>query len=143
MKDYLKLLKFVRPYIGRFSIATVCMAFSALFDGVSLAMLVPLTDKVLTNKRIIIPTKLPPPLSSLVDKVNNIEPAALLNYMAIGILALFFLKGLFGFLQAYLMSDIGQKVVRDIKARLYAKIQTLSLALSVAKNIAPFAPSGM
>ena len=127
MKDYLKLLKFVRPYIGRFSIATVCMAFSALFDGVSLAMLVPLTDKVLTNKRIIIPTKLPPPLSSLVDKVNNIEPAALLNYMAIGILALFFLKGLFGFLQAYLMSDIGQKVVRDIKARLYAKIQTLSL----------------
>jgi len=103
------------------------MAFSALFDGVSLAMLVPLTDKVLTNKKIIIPTKLPHPLSVLVDKVNNIEPAALLNYMAVGILALFFLKGLFAFLQAYLMSDIGQKVVRDIKAKLYAKIQTLSL----------------
>ena len=127
MKDYLKLLKFVRPYLGLFSIATVCMAFSAVFDGISLAMLVPLTDKVLTNKRIIIPTKLPHSLSGLVDKVNNVEPAALLNYMAVGILALFFLKGLFAFLQAYLMSDIGQKVVRDIKAKLYAKIQTLSL----------------
>ncbi|MEK6727798.1 MAG: ABC transporter ATP-binding protein [Candidatus Omnitrophota bacterium] len=127
MKDYLKLLKFIRPYLGRFSIATVCMAFSAVFDGASLAMLVPLTDKVLTNKRIIIPTKLPLLLSGLVDKVNNVEPAALLNYMAVGILVLFFLKGLFGFLQAYLMSDIGQKVVRDIKAKLYAKIQTLSL----------------
>lgn len=127
MKDYLKLLKFIRPYSGHFLIATVCMAFSAVFDGVSLAMLVPLTDKVLTNKRIIIPTKLPPLLSALVDKVNNIEPAVLLNYMAVGILVLFFLKGLFAFLQAYLMSDIGQKVVRDIKAKLYAKIQTLSL----------------
>lgn len=127
MKDYLKLLKFVRPYLGSFSIATVCMAFSAAFDGVSLAMLVPLTDKVLTNKKIIIPGKLPQFLSDFVDKINNTEPAALLNYMAVSILVLFFLKGLFGFFQGYLMSDIGQKVVRDIKAKLYAKIQTLSL----------------
>lgn len=127
MKDYLKLLKFVRPYMGSFSIATVCMAFSAAFDGVSLAMLVPLTDKVLTNKKIIIPSKLPQFLSDFVDKINNTEPAALLNYMAVSILVLFFLKGLFGFFQGYLMSDIGQKVVRDIKAKLYAKIQTLSL----------------
>lgn len=127
MKDYLKLLKFVRPYLGFFSLATVCMAFSALFDGVSLAMLVPLTDKVLTNKKIIIPTKLPRFLSSFVDKINTTEPATLLNYMAVSILVLFFLKGVFGFLQAYLMSDIGQKVVRDIKAKLYARIQRLSL----------------
>lgn len=127
MKDYLKLLKFVKPYLGSFSIATVCMAFSAAFDGVSLAMLVPLTDKVLTNKKIIIPGKLPQFLSGFVDKINNTEPAVLLNYMAVSILVLFFLKGLFGFFQGYLMSDIGQKVVRDIKARLYAKIQTLSL----------------
>lgn len=127
MKDYLKLLKFVRPYLGFFSLATVCMAFSALFDGVSLAMLVPLTDKVLTNKKIIIPTKLPRFLSSFVDKINTTEPTTLLNYMAVSILVLFFLKGVFGFLQAYLMSDIGQKVVRDIKAKLYARIQRLSL----------------
>jgi len=127
MKDYLKLLKFVRPYLGLFSLAGICMAFSAVFDGVSLAMLVPLTDKVLTNRKIIIPTKLPPFLSNFIDKINSIEPSVLLNYMAIGILVLFFLKGLFGFLQGYLMSDIGQRVVRDIKAKLYAKIQTLSL----------------
>jgi len=127
VKDYLKLLKFVRPYLKQLSLATVCMGFSAIFDGVSLAMLVPLTDKVLTNKQIIIPTKLPQFLSSFVDKINSIAPAVLLNYMAIAILALFFLKGFFGFFQSYLMSDLGQRVVRDIKAKLYAKIQTLSL----------------
>ena len=42
MRDYLKLLKFVRPYYGLFAIAIVCMGFSAIFDGVSLAMIVPL-----------------------------------------------------------------------------------------------------
>lgn len=58
MRDYFKLLKFVRPYYGLFAIAIVCMGFSAVFDGMSLAMIVPLADKVLTNKKIIIPAKL-------------------------------------------------------------------------------------
>jgi ATP-binding cassette, subfamily B, bacterial MsbA len=127
MRDYLKLLKFVRPYYGLFAIAIACMVFSAVFDGVSLAMMVPLADKVLTNKKIIIPAKLPDFLAGLVDKVNNTSPEVLLNYMVISILALFLLKGVFGFFQSYLMSDIGQRVVRDIKAKLYAKIQSLSL----------------
>ncbi len=127
MKDYLKLLKFIRPYAGKFTIATICMGFSAVFDGVSLAMMIPLVDKVLTNKKIIIPTKLPPFLSNFVDKINSFTPEALLGYMAIAIVLLFVLKGLFGFLQSYLMSDIGQSIVRDIKAKLYAKFQTLSL----------------
>ena len=100
MKDYLKLLKFMRPYLGKFGLASVCMAFSAVFDGVSLAMMVPLADKVLTNKQIIVPVKLPGILASLVDKINSFSPEALLNYMAIAIISLFILKGFFGFMQS-------------------------------------------
>ncbi|MFA5005132.1 MAG: ABC transporter ATP-binding protein [Candidatus Omnitrophota bacterium] len=127
MRDYLKLLKFVRPYKWLFLLAALCMGLSAIFDGVSLAMMVPLADKVLTNKKIIVPTKLPEHLSSFVDMINNMQPQVLLNYMVIIVLVLFFLKGIVGFFQSYFMSDIGQRVVRDIKAQLYAKIQTLSL----------------
>ncbi len=127
MRDYLKLLRFIRPYLGLFSIATVCMVFSAIFDGVSLAMMVPLADKVLTNKKIIIPAQLPDLLSDVINKINNIPSEVLLGYMAVGIVLLFIIKGLFGFLQSYFMSDIGQRIVRDIKAKLYAKFQELSL----------------
>jgi subfamily B ATP-binding cassette protein MsbA len=103
------------------------MGFSAIFDGVSLAMMVPLADKVLTNKKIIIPAKLPDFLANFVDQINNTSPEVLLAYMVVTVLVLFFLKGVFGFFQSYLMSDIGQSVVRDIKSKLYAKIQSLSL----------------
>ncbi len=127
MRDYLKLLKFIRPYMGMFLIASVCMVFSAIFDGVSLAMMVPLADKVLTNKKIILPVQLPGFLANFVDKINAITPLVLLNYMAIAIVLLFVLKGFFGFWQSYIMSDIGQRIVRDIKAQLYAKFQSLSL----------------
>ncbi|MFH0918201.1 MAG: ABC transporter transmembrane domain-containing protein, partial [Candidatus Omnitrophota bacterium] len=127
MNDYLKLLRFIKPYKWQFAIATICMGFSAIFDGVSLAMMVPLADKVLTNKKIIIPAKLPLFLSDFIDKINSFTPLVLLNYMAIAIVLLFVLKGVFGFLQSYLMSDIGQSIVRDIKAKLYNKFQSLSL----------------
>ncbi len=127
MRDYFKLLRFIRPYLGIFIFAAVCMGFSAIFDGVSLAMMVPLADKVLTNKKIIIPAKLPDFLSNLVDKINNVPAEALLGYMAAAIVLLFIVKGVFGFLQSYFMSDIGQRIVRDIKAKLYARFQDLSL----------------
>jgi subfamily B ATP-binding cassette protein MsbA len=127
MRDYFKLLRFIKPYAGRFTLATICMGFSAIFDGVSLAMMVPLADKVLTNKKIIIPAKLPGILSNFIDKINNIPAENLLGYMAVAIILLFIIKGFFGFMQSYLMSDVGQRIVRDIKAKLYAKFQGLSL----------------
>ncbi|MCX5698568.1 MAG: ABC transporter ATP-binding protein [Candidatus Omnitrophica bacterium] len=127
MKDYLKLLQFVKPYKGPFFVATVCMGFSAVFDGVSLGMIVPLADKVMTNKKIIVPAKLPDFLAGLVDKINNTPAEIMINYIAVSVLLLFLLKGFFGFFQNYILSDIGQRVIRDIKSQLYAKIQSLSL----------------
>ena len=127
MKEYLRLLQFVKPYKARFSIAVVCMTFSAIFDGISLAMIVPLADKVLTNKKIIMPAQVPAFFSNFLEVINNTEPKVLLTYMALGIIVLFFFKGLFGYLQGYYMSDIGQLVVRDIRAKLYAKFNDLSL----------------
>lgn len=127
MRDYFKLLRFIKPYLGTFIFATICMGFSAIFDGVSLAMMVPLADKVLTNKKIIIPAKLPGFLDNLIEKINVISAEALLGYMALAIILLFILKGAFGFLQSYLMSDVGQRIIRDIKAKLYTKFQELSL----------------
>lgn len=127
MREYLRLLKFGRPYLAKFFLATICMGFSALFDGVQLAMIVPVADKVLSNKKIIIPAKLPLFLANFVESINNTAPAVLLNYIALGVILLFFFKGIFGFLQSYFMSDIGQLVVRDIRNSLYVKLQSLSL----------------
>jgi subfamily B ATP-binding cassette protein MsbA len=134
MKEYLRLIKFMRPHLGLFIVASVCMGFSALFDGISLSMMVPLTDKVLTNKQIIIPAKLPAFATSFIARINAIPPLTLLNTMAIVVLVLFLLKGVFSFLQGYLMADIGQKVSRDVRSTLYKKLQTFSLEYFTQKR---------
>lgn len=103
------------------------MGFSAIFDGVSLSMIVPLADKVLTDKKIILPSETPQFLSRFVELINSTPSLVLLKLMAISVLVLFVLKGLFFFVQGYLMSDIGQRAVRDIRSKLYIKLQNLSL----------------
>ena len=127
MKQYLRLFKFIWPHKFLFMGSGICMVMSAVFDGVSLGMIMPLADIVFTGKKIVIPATLPPFLSVFVDRLNNIPPFVLLNYIAVGVIMLYLLKGFFGFLQSYFMTDISALVVRDIRAAVYAKFHKLSL----------------
>lgn len=126
-KNYLRLIRFIKPYKGEFALAVVFMAFSAVFDGISLSIIVPVTDKVMTNKQIVVPSPLPEFAESLVRAINNISQRDLLHLIIIFMPILFIFKGLVNYYQSFLMSDIGQKVVRDVRLSLYGRMQGLSL----------------
>ncbi len=127
MRDYLRLLRFVRGYVWLFFLATACMGVSTVFEGVSLGMIVPLADRVLTNKDIIIPGSLPPFIAELIAWLNSLSPETVLKGMAAAIVVLFALKAVFLFLQNYLMNFIAQAAVRDVRNDLYKKLQELPL----------------
>jgi subfamily B ATP-binding cassette protein MsbA len=127
IKEYLKLLKFAFPFKGILILASICMGVSTLFDGISLGMIIPLSDRVLTNKKIIVPVDLPPFLSQLIERLNLLPPMKVLRIMAVSLVILFLFKGIFIFLQNYLMNMVGQGVVREVRDKLYAKLQDLSL----------------
>ena len=127
LKEYLKLLKFAKPYRGVLVLAGLCMGVSTIFEGASLGMIIPLSDRVLTNKSIVIPGKLPPFLTTIIEKLNSIEPLVFLKFMVIFVPLLFLFKGIFIFLQDYLMNVAGQGVVRDVRNKLYGKFQDLSM----------------
>lgn len=128
MKLYLKLLKFAKPYLPVLILSIVLMFFSTLTDGFSLSMLVPLSDKVLNNKPIILPQKrLPQFLRDLIEEVNNTPPEKLLVVISFLILSLVFLRGILFFSQMFLMNIASQRIIRDIRDRLYEKIQYMSL----------------
>jgi len=127
MREYKRLFQFIRPHLSLFIWASVFMGLSAIFDGVSISMILPVADKVLTNKKIVLPANLPSFLSGFVDSINAIPPYSLLAYIGAVIILLFVLKGLFGFLQSYLMNDISLRVVKDLRSKTYARFQVLSL----------------
>ena len=104
-ESYKRLLNFIRPYVSRLIISVVCMAFSGLSNVVVPWLIKDVIDKVLANKDVYT-----------------------LNLIVIGILVLFVLRGIFFFGQSYLMSYVGQKIVIDIREKLYRHLQRLSLS---------------
>ncbi|MEW5758641.1 MAG: ABC transporter ATP-binding protein [Candidatus Omnitrophota bacterium] len=127
MKDYFRLLKFLKPHSGILGLAFICTVFSTIFDGITLSMIVPVTDKIMTKKSIIFAEKLPPFIQNLISYINSIQPDNFLRILVFLIPALFILKGFFNFFQDYFMSNIGQRVVKDIRNDIYFKLQDLSL----------------
>ncbi len=126
-QDYYDLFRFTRPHMKVLGFGVACMVISTFFDGFSLSMIVPFSDKILSNGKIIIPVAMPAFAQNFLDKVNAMSRVDLLHLMATILIPMFFLKGLFTFLQGNLMSDVGQRVMRDVRAQLYEKFQSLDL----------------
>ncbi len=104
------------------------MVFSTLFSGFQLGMIVPLIDNIFTGKGIPCYSEhLPTFIKALIAKINSIPPLSLLKIIAMMVPSIILLKGIFDFGKTYLMNDISQKVIRDIRNKLYRKLQTLSL----------------
>ncbi len=127
MKIYLRFLKFLKPHLLIFIAAIFCMVISSILSGMSLGIIVPITDNILGSKSIHIPQGLPEFLKGFVTYVNSLPKWELLNKIAILIIIIFFIKGIFLFLQSYLINDVSQRVTRDIRERLYEKFLSFSL----------------
>ena len=95
----------LKPYGGKLVIAMVGMVIVAGFNAAQAYMVKPLLDEIFVNK----------------DKT-------LLNILPLALLALFFIKGIFYFIYSYLLEWVGQCVIRDLRNRLFAQLNRLSLS---------------
>lgn len=129
MKDYIRFIKLILPHSGIFALAILCMILSSAFSASPLGMIIPLVDRIITGKQIVMPSGVVPPafLQDIVNKVNSMPPVQLLNIMTVMLVILFAFKGIFEFLQTYLMSDVSQRVIRDVQNMIYEKLLGLSM----------------
>jgi len=105
-KDDLGIFWFLsRPYIVRLSTAMVCSLILSAINGA-----------------IAWSTK------SAVDDILIMKKAQYLYILPVGVIALFFMRGLFSYCNNYLMSSIGAKIVRTVRKEVYDKILSLPIA---------------
>lgn len=105
MNFYLRLLKYIRPYMHRLMMAILCTVMASACN-----------------------LYLPWIIKDVVDKVLVQKDTFMLYVIAISIVVIFIIRGLFFYGQSYLMSWVGQKVVIDIRGEIFRKLQRLSLA---------------
>ncbi|MFH1541783.1 MAG: ABC transporter ATP-binding protein [bacterium] len=100
---YSRLLKFIRPYIPQFLGASICtVAVTMATLGIA-------------------------PLAGYIFKVIEDKNILMLNIAAIGMIGLFFAKGLFIYGQEYLSYFVVHRVIVDLRNHLYEHLQDMSL----------------
>lgn len=109
-------------------LALTCMVLTSALGGVSLGMIIPVVDNILTGKSIALPGAQHAPnyLVSLIDKINSMPKGSLLNLVVILVSLLFFLKEAFLFFQTCFMNQLGQAVLKDVRQAIYEKLLALS-----------------
>jgi len=127
MTTYFRLLRYLKPHVGIFGLAVGSMLVLSLFGGVQLSAIFPLADRIITDKTIPAPEWLPTWLQGLVVWFNAIPPLTILGLAAVMIPFYIAFRGLFEFWQTFLMTDVAQRVIRDLREALFGHFTTLSL----------------
>ncbi len=105
MKNYKRLLQYMRPYLNRLGMAVICIIVAA---GANLY--------------------LPWIIKDMIDKVLMEKDMLLLNLICVGIVVVFLIRGIFYYGQSYLVSYIGQRVIIDVREVMFRKFQRMPIA---------------
>ena len=105
MKNYRRLLAYIKPYLGRLGLAVICIIIAS---GANLY--------------------LPWIIKDMIDKVLAEKDMAMLNVISVSIVVVFAIRGFFYFWQSYLVSYIGQRVVVDVREVMFRKFQRMPMA---------------
>ncbi len=114
MKDFKRLLKYLRPYWLIFTIAGVAMLFGAAFETAVGALLVPIFDQFMgapgqESKTLF-------DLHSLIPRNDWFRAWMMITILLVGFTIA---KGVAEYFSSYLMAKIGQSAVLDLRRELY------------------------
>jgi subfamily B ATP-binding cassette protein MsbA len=100
-----KIFMVIRPYRSMLLIAMVGMVVVGGFNALQAYMVKPLLDEIFFK-----------------------HDAKLLNLLPLGLLLVFFIKGVFYFIYSFLLEKVGQSVIRDLRNKIYAHLNQLPLS---------------
>ena len=141
MKEYLRLMRYVVPYRGRIAVSVGCLLIASLLNAVSVASLQPAFDGLLgtegNRQMLSVPSALQPWIGDWVRSAQAFIRAhqmSVLTFLAWFLLAVLVLKAVVNYFSVILMRDVTERVMTDIRDKVYDHLHTLSLGFFMRHN---------
>ncbi len=142
---YRRVLRYLRPYWHKLAASMACSVMFSLSSGLSIYLTIPLLETLFFTPSTDAPVApaatpalsiMPGWMVTLKDDVSHLfqelifrdNPADSLFNICIVVVAAFFLRNIFGYLQSNLMVAVEQGLIRDLRNSLYGHIHALPLA---------------
>jgi ATP-binding cassette, subfamily B, bacterial MsbA len=110
--QWMRMLRYLRPYGPRLFVAIVALTGSAALSLVFPSVIGRVVDSVFSD--------------------GNLET---LNNITLGLLAVFLLRALTTLVESYNLNYIGERVVADVRTQLFRHLQTLSLGFFTSRRV--------
>jgi subfamily B ATP-binding cassette protein MsbA len=142
---YLRILSYLRPYIGVFALAVLATSVFAALDAFSLALLIPFLRALFAGVADGPPTAADPGSTALVDRLMDGTLGRFVDLTAprdeaiqgiiLFILGLFLIKNVFDFARIYMVAWIEQSVTRDLRDEVYDHLVELDLVFFLRTRV--------
>ena len=130
LRAYLRLLRFVAPYRGRFAGALACMIVLAVTTAAYVHLIGPVLEFLFTGGQATARSgrfdTLMPAWADVSGWLSGMERRRALAMLPAVITAVAVVKGVAFFGQYYLMNMLGQRVISDLRTTLFDHVLTLS-----------------
>ena len=128
MRAYLRLLRFVVPYRGRFLAAIGCMVVLAAASAAYVNLLGPVLEFLFTGKpgSMAVLGKFLPESVGFQAWLDSVDRSEILGFLPYVMVAVALVKGFAYFGQFYLMGMLGQRVIADLRRALFDHLLRLS-----------------
>ena len=143
MKDFFRILKYVKPYLGYAGLNIFFNIFNILFSLVSITMIIPFLGLLFgTQQKVYNPIDLGFSATAIkenfyaliTDIIDDKGKAEALVFVCILILVMFFFRNLCRYLALYFLSPIRNGVVYDLRNDLNKKILSLPISFFTEKR---------
>jgi len=105
MTAYLRLLQYARPFVPKLVLASIAMGGVSALTAAQALVVKPVVDGVFIDREV-----------------------GVLWDLAVMVVLIFLLKGLFAFLNSFLMGSVGQRIVMELRNQLYARAQFVPIS---------------
>src|SRR3990172_563978 len=106
MREYNRFSSYLKPHWVILSYTLICMLITTLLGAFSLSIIVPVANNILGGKETMVSASMPDFLQGFLHKLNSLPRITLLNYIAVTIIIVFFIKQIFLFWQTYMIQDL-------------------------------------
>lgn len=147
MKTYFRILSYVKPYWKHLAGSILCTILFALLNGASIYLTIPLLDTLFQQNNIAVESQ----TTQIINQAQDNAPgwmtetwdgmvrsfqefvfegstSEILLKICLLVLAAFFGKNIFGYLQAYFLAYVEQGVIRDLRNDAYRHLHELPMS---------------
>ncbi len=126
---YKRLAGYFKPHIWIIAVSVVCSIFVNIGKLGRLGAIIPAVNNIITKSAITFAesARVPAFLANIVDAINSMPALRLLYFLMVWVLIIEALHGVFDFFASLFLNMASERLMRDIRSKIYKKFLQLSL----------------